>query len=367
MRQLPAITWHAPESCASATIRVIHFETFMKFCAIFVVLALSASVSAQSPADFLQVGQNYTDLFYGGAVNDIWLHFSPQMQNLFGNADALLGMHLQMAGQLGVETKVIDERVTRLGEITIYQREAMFQRSPIPMMVQWAFDSKGVVTGFFIQPYVPAESHFLAYKDKTSLRLPFKGAWLVLNGGRSLTENRHAVSADQRFAYDIATIEHGRTFSGDGSRLKQHYCFGRAVLAPGAGIVVEAKDGIPDNIINFPNADTPEGNHVIIDHGNGEYSVLAHFKLGSLKVKMGDIVTPGEKVGECGNSGNSPTPHLHVHLQNTPILFKGEGLPMQFQNFSANKNFVAAGELDRGQIVRNSGKCSLKCVLKRIF
>ncbi|MGD0906291.1 MAG: M23 family metallopeptidase [Candidatus Acidiferrales bacterium] len=341
----------------------------MKSWAIFVLLVLTTSISmsAQTTIDFLQVGQNYTDLFYGGTVNDIWLHLSPQMQNLFGNEDALLGMHLQMAGQFGVETKVIDERVTRLGELTIYQREVMFQRSPTPMMVQWSFDTTGIVTGFFIQPYVPAESHFLAYKDKASLRLPFKGTWLVLNGGRSLTENRHAVSADQRFAYDIATIEHGRTFSGDGNRLKQHFCFGRAVLAPGAGIVVEAKDGIPDNIINFPNASPPEGNHVVIDHGNGEYSVLAHFKLGSLKVKMGDKVTPGEKVGECGNSGNTATPHLHIHLQNTPVIFTGEGLPMQFQNFTADKNFVASGELERGQIVRNPRKCSLKCVLRRIF
>jgi len=139
------------------------------------------------------------------------------------------------------------------------------------------------------------------------------------------------------------------------------------VLAPGAGTVVEAKDGIPDNIVNFPNASPPEGNHVIIDHGNGEYSVLAHFKLGSLTVKTGDKVAPGEKVGECGNSGNSAMPHLHVHLQNTPVIFKGEGLPMQFQNYTADKKFVNSGEPERGQIVRNSGKCSLKCVLGRIF
>lgn len=342
----------------------------MKSWAIFAVLVLATSMSAQTASttiDFQKAGQHYTALFYGGTVYEIWLHLSPQMQNLFGNPDALLGMHLQMAGQLGVETKVIDEQVTQLGQLTIYEREVMFQRSSTPMILQWSFDTKGVITGFLVQAYVPAPSRFLAYKDKAALRLPFKGTWLVLNGGRSLTENRHAVSADQRFAYDITTIKHGRTFSGDGSRLKQHFCFGRAVLAPGAGTVVEAKDGIPDNIINYPNVSPPEGNHVIIDHGNSEYSVMAHLRLGSLKVKAGDKVRPGEKVGECGNSGNTATPHLHIHLQNTPVVFMGEGLPMQFQNYTADKTFVTSGEPQRGQILRDGRKCSLKCVLERLF
>jgi hypothetical protein len=367
VRQLTATAWHALRSYVDATIRSVRFETYMKSWAIFVLLVLTTSVSAQTKIDFLQMGQRYTDLYYRGDTIDIWPHLSLQLQNVFGNADALLGMHLQMAGQFGVETKIVDERVTRLGEFTEYQREVMFQKVPTPMMVQWTFDDNGVAVGFFIRPYVPAASRFFDYKDTAPLRLPFKGKWLVLNGGRSLTENRHAVAADQRFAYDLATIEHGRTFSGDGSRLKQHFCFGRAVLAPGAGKVIEAKDGIPDNIINFPNPSPPEGNHIIIDHGNSEYSVLAHFRLGSLKVRVGDTVKAGQKVGECGNSGNSPVPHLHIHLQNTPVIFKGEGLPMQFQDYTADKKIVNSGEPERGQIIRNSGNCSLKCVLGHLF
>jgi murein DD-endopeptidase MepM/ murein hydrolase activator NlpD len=339
----------------------------MKFWALIFLLVLNPRVSAQSSIDFLQLGRNYTALFYGGTIGDIWTHFSPQMKNLFGNPDAVFGMHLQVAGQLGAETRIIDERATRLGEAYVYQREVMFQKSVAPMMVQWSFDGDGTVVGFFIQQFVPATSKSFDYKDAARLRLPFKGSWLVLNGGRNPIENRHAASTDQRFAYDLATIKHQRTFSGDGNRLEQHYCYGRAVLSPGNGRVVEAKDGIPDNIINAPFASPPEGNHVIIDHGNSEYSVLAHFKLGSLKVKVGDNVKAGQKLGECGNSGNSPTPHLHVHLQNTPVIFEGEGLPMQFRDYSADKVFVVSGEPVRGQIVSDGGKCSLKCVLRRIF
>jgi murein DD-endopeptidase MepM/ murein hydrolase activator NlpD len=92
---------------------------------------------------------------------------------------------------------------------------------------------------------------------------------------------------------------------------------------------------------------------VVIDLGNSEFIFLAHFKLGSFMVKAGDQVRAGQKIGKCGNSGNSPVPHLHVHMQNSPQLFDGEGLPMQFHNYLAQKKFVSAGELENGQTVRD--------------
>ena len=39
-------------------------------------------------------------------------------------------------------------------------------------------------------------------------------------------------------------------------------------------------------------------------------------------------------------------------MQNSPQLFSGEGLPMQFHNYLAQKKFVSAGELENGQTVR---------------
>ena len=109
-------------------------------------------------------------------------------------------------------------------------------------------------------------------------------------------------------------------------------------------------------MIGAPFASPPEGNHVIIDHGNSEYSVLAHLKLGSVKVKAGDKVKSDTMIGRCGNSGNAETPHLHIHLQNTPILFNGEGLPMQFHDYLADKKLVSSGEPERGQTIRNEQK-----------
>ena len=93
------------------------------------------------------------------------------------------------------------------------------------------------------------------------------------------------------------------------------------------------------------------GNHVIIDHQNGEYSFLAHFKQGSIAVEMGDVVKTGHLLGLCGNSGNSTEPHLHYHLQTAPTYHEGAGLPAQFRDYVADGKSVARGEPVKGQRV----------------
>jgi len=334
-------------------LRQYDFEKIMKTCVLFVALLLATPAFAQSQIDFLQAGRDYTNLFYDGKANEIWMNLSPEMKKVFSEPGGILGMQLQMKGEEGAETGVISEHVLLQGDVVLYQRIVTYQKITPPMIVQWTFDHSGLVTGFFIRSAVPGESQFLDYKDKVALRLPFNGNWSVLSGGRSVAENHHASSVDQRFAADLTTIRHGRIFSGDGARLEQYYCFGRPILAPAAGTVVQVMDGIPDNPIHAPFDSPPAGNFVILDYGNSEYSLMAHFRLGSITVKAGDKVHPGEKIGKCGNSGNAAVPHLHIHLQNTPVLFEGQGLPMQFQNYIANKKFVSVGEPVTGQIIRN--------------
>jgi hypothetical protein len=325
----------------------------MKTCALFVALLLAVPVCAQTPIDFLQAGRTYTKLFYDDQAAEIWSNLSPEMKDLFADPNAILGMRFEIKDQYGLETAVINEQVVAKGEFSVYQRTAMFQKDPGVKMIQWAFDQKGVVVGFFIRPAAAAESRFLDYKDHVALRLPFKGNWLVVSGGRDVAENHHVTSPDQRFADDVTAIKYGQTFFEDGRLLDQYYCFGRPIYSPADGTVVAVTDGIPDNPINAPFASPPAGNHVIIDLGNSEYLVMAHFKLGSIKVKPGQKVRARQRIGSCGNSGNSPVPHLHMHLQNTPVLFKGEGLPLQFQSFLVNKKFTDTGELETGQIIRD--------------
>ncbi|ORJ62897.1 M23 family metallopeptidase [Geothermobacter hydrogeniphilus] len=72
---------------------------------------------------------------------------------------------------------------------------------------------------------------------------------------------------------------------------------GTPVRAPGAGTV-----RLADTLFYT-------GKTVVIDHGGGLVSVLAHLQ--SLGVKPGRDVRPGTIVGEVGSTGRSTGPHLH--------------------------------------------------------
>jgi hypothetical protein len=218
--------------------------------------------------------------------------------------------------------------------------------------VSWTLDANGQVAGFSVRPPQSAHaSRFDDYQTKTPLRLPVSGDWFVFWGGRMLKQNYHAAAPDQRFAYDLVVRKGDLTHDGDGKDNAQYYAFGKPIVAPGSGKVVEAVDGIADNTPGVMNRDQPFGNHVILDHGNGEFSFLAHFQAGSIAVKQGQKVKAGDRLGSCGNSGNSSEPHVHYHLQTTAQPFGGEGLPAQFLNYVADGKPVARGEPQQLEII----------------
>jgi hypothetical protein len=327
--------------------------------AVLTVPALAQAPQApqvQKPSP-LETGRQYTTWFYQGETDRLWDLFSPEMKKAIGSAEALKTFRGQVDAQAGTETAVVDEKVTPNGGLQLYVRTARFSKAPMPILVQWALDPAGHVAGFAVRPAATekpteAPSTHLDYQTKTPLRLPFDGEWTVFWGGRTVDQNYHAASRDQRFAYDIVVTRDGKTYTGDGSANEQYFAFGQPVLAPGAGTVVVVVDGVDDNKPGVMNPKQPAGNHVVIDHGNGEFSFLAHFRKGSVKVKKGDVVKAGQPLGLCGNSGNSSEPHLHYHLQTTPELFAGDGLPAQFLNYLADGKEVKRGEPTKGQRIR---------------
>jgi hypothetical protein len=190
----------------------------------------------------------------------------------------------------------------------------------------------------------PYPSDYLNYETQTELELPFSEEWWVFWGGRSIIENYHVAYREQRFALDIVQRINGSTHTGNGSQNEDYYCFGKRLNAPGSGEIVDVVNNIEDNVPGQFNQDFPTGNRVIIDHENGEFSILAHFKKGSINVSIGDIVVKGQELGKAGNSGNSSEPHIHYHLQTTADPFDADGLPAQFQNYYANEVFMERGE-----------------------
>jgi murein DD-endopeptidase MepM/ murein hydrolase activator NlpD len=141
-------------------------------------------------------------------------------------------------------------------------------------------------------------------------RLPFRGEWFVSQGH----DGQHTHKGLWR---------HGLDFQGttaQGKELRDYACYGLPVVAAGSGTVALVEDGIPDNPIGEINPQDNWGNAVVLSHGPALFSVYAHLQPKSLRVKVGDVVTPGMEIGRCGNSGRSPTPHLHFQIQRSKHL-----------------------------------------------
>ena len=73
------------------------------------------------------------------------------------------------------------------------------------------------------------------------------------------------------------------------------------------------------------------GNTVVVRTDDGVVAVLAHLRRGSVRVRRGDRVTAGQQLAECGNSGNSTEPHLHVQLCDSAWVAGACGVPMAFR------------------------------------
>jgi len=63
-------------------------------------------------------------------------------------------------------------------------------------------------------------------------------------------------------------------------------------------------------------------NHIILDHGDGVYTVYGHLARRSIKVKKGQWVPAGAQIGLTASSGNSSGPHLHFTVQNQGAIFE---------------------------------------------
>lgn len=83
---------------------------------------------------------------------------------------------------------------------------------------------------------------------------------------------------------------------------------GTQVFAAHGGTVVKAgSNGAGDG--------SAYGNAIVIKHGNGTYSQYAH--LSRIQVKVGQVVTTGQRIALSGNTGNSSGPHLHFEIRTT--------------------------------------------------
>ncbi len=194
---------------------------------------------------------------------------------------------------------------------------------------------------------------FRQYQSQATFTLPLRGPVLVWEGhdfyahhvrvplGQPRVQAKGIVANSNEFASDFVYIDKmGAMYTGDSTKLTNWLSYGKTIYAPAEGTVVASENALPENHFAHPHdVREPElkgrdpkglGNFVLIDHGDGEYSLLLHMQLGSVLVKKGDRVAMGQSIGRIGFSGDAIFPHLHYCLMDGPEVSRSWGLPVYF-------------------------------------
>jgi hypothetical protein len=187
---------------------------------------------------------------------------------------------------------------------------------------------------------------------------PLSGkGWVAVNGccGADSIHRSSNLSVNggiyfaQRFALDWMRLdEAGRFVHGDPSNVHNYDSYGADVLAVADGTVVETLNDLDDQkpgtlpdpkTITLENVD---GNHVVLDLGDGVFAFYAHLQKGSVRVASGAQVKRGQVLGKLGNTGNTSAPHLHFHLMESPSVLGSNGIPYLIDAFAIAGQVSAA-------------------------
>ncbi len=173
----------------------------------------------------------------------------------------------------------------------------------------------------------------LTGKGAVEVHSPFETESVMFHAGHNTLVNYHVAHKSQKHAIDVNLPMPRMLEVPIGEKeLEDFACFGAPLIAPAAGEIVKVVSDLPDQEIGTTNAKAPAGNHVVIKMDDTHYALLAHMKQGSASVFEGDQVQIGQRLGECGNSGNTSEPHLHFQVQRYPELFAEGGFtyPVKF-------------------------------------
>ncbi|WP_241964568.1 M23 family metallopeptidase [Paraliobacillus zengyii] len=203
--------------------------------------------------------------------------------------------------------------------------------------------------------------------------LPFVGRWLVGSTPAKRVPSHGTDMFGVGYAIDfIAVDEQNRSSTSTSWRThlgtespEIFYAFGLPVVSPVSGKVVSIHNGEPDHearrsvltLIPYmlgqgkrirKGPETIAGNYVIIAPDNSDvFIAIVHLQLNSLVVEKGQYISEGQHIANCGNSGNSTQPHIHIQAMNSTDFSITQGVPLYFRKFS---------QWNKGESVRKSRK-----------
>ena len=196
-------------------------------------------------------------------------------------------------------------------------------------------------------------------KQRTKLRLPFDGRWIMALGFEFFEHHGRGGGLGNDF---VKLGPDSLPFRGWGTRAADWYCYGEDVLAPADGVVRAVRRDSRDNIPLTPVTDRGDFNYLHIEHAHKEHSFLAHLKHNTICVGVGQRVKAGQKLGECGNTGiTTVCPHVHLGFRvgeyPVPPMLHGVRVfyPVELEDrVYAPTSVAEKAVLRHGQIVENA-------------
>jgi murein DD-endopeptidase MepM/ murein hydrolase activator NlpD len=175
------------------------------------------------------------------------------------------------------------------------------------------------------------------------------GGWASGNGccDPSLNHRSTILSANgtyvapETFAVDYIRVVNGRFYEGEGTQNADWFGYGVPIRAIAGGRVVSVVDDRPEVppftvIDDNPTVTKPSqfgGNGVVVKIRPGVFAHYYHLQPGSVRVKVGQRVRIGQKLGLFGNSGNTTGPHLHFGLTDGANPLTSTSLPFEIDRF----------------------------------
>ena len=202
---------------------------------------------------------------------------------------------------------------------------------------------------------------------------PLRGTWYI--GASGTLHSHHRWAAMEEFALDILQFrERSKSYKTTGATSQDYFAFGQDVISVADGTVVEAVDKYADDDAKLKKENetydqydqriqseqmqalaqdpyTIAGNYIVIRHNDSEYSMYAHLKSGSVKIKKGDVVKRGQVIASVGNTGSSTEPHLHFQLQAGSDPLRSRALPVRFRNVVVEMLGYKGRQLQSGWVV----------------
>lgn len=214
----------------------------------------------------------------------------------------------------------------------------------------------------------------MAEPEGVVLTLPFRGPWQTRNSRARRVPSHGTDLFATTYALDFVAVRERRTAGTRDWRTvigaepnERFHAFGQPILAPGDATVVTVHDGEPDHTARRSpltlvpylmtqasrvrgGAGAVAGNHIVLALSESRgYVLLAHLRRGTTRVGLGDAVRIGDPLGECGNSGNSTQPHLHIQAMDSDDPYAARGVPVTFRSYRAwSRSGRTAQEINQG-------------------